>query len=190
MTVRWIEKPGDIQPRQLSELVRELSFVDAIALVRRLPQSAQVTLERSCRERIAAHLKTRRTELGGLLIGRAFAPDADFPGDWGHAVWVEDFVPSEEFRTSGVSLEMGTEVWNRAREHLTARERMVVGWYHSHPNLGAFFSGTDRRTQRHFFNQPYSIGLVMDPVRGEEAWFVGPEAIPLPGRPLEVITRR
>ncbi len=42
---------------------------------------------------------------------------------------------------------------------------MVVGWYHSHPNLGAFFSGTDRATQRAFFNRPYSVGLVVDPVR-------------------------
>jgi proteasome lid subunit RPN8/RPN11 len=82
---------------------------------------------------------------------------------------------------------MGTEVWNRARERLG--DRIVVGWYHSHPNLGAFFSGTDRRTQRHFFNRPYSVGLVIDPVRGEEAWFVGPEATPLPGRPLEAIIR-
>jgi hypothetical protein len=56
---------------------------------------------------------------------------------------------------------------------------MVVGWYHSHPNLGAFFSGTDRKTQRSFFSQRYSLGLVADPVRSEEAWFVGPDATAL-----------
>ena len=59
---------------------------------------------------------------------------------------------------------------------------MVVGWYHSHPNRGAFFSGTDRRTQRALFTQSYSIGLVIDPVRGEEAWFWGPDSIPLSAR--------
>lgn len=186
--MRWIEKPAELQPRELSELIKELSFIDALFLMRRLAQCPQVSVERGCREGIDAHLRSRRTELGGLLIGRAFMPNADLPADWGCVVLVQDFVPSEECRTTGVSLAMGTEVWDRARERLG--ECMVVGWYHSHPSLGAFFSGTDRWTQRHFFNRPYSIGLVIDPIRGEEAWFVGPEATPLPGRPLEGIARR
>lgn len=182
--MRWVEQPADSQPRQLSELIRQLSFVDALVLLRRLAQCSQVIVGRSCREGIAAHLQTRRTELGGLLVGRAFSPDADLPTTWGHVVVLEDFVPSEECRTSGVSLAMGTEVWNRARERLG--NRIVVGWYHSHPNLGAFFSGTDRRTQQYFFNRPYSIGLVIDPIRSEEAWFIGPEATPLARRPLDL----
>jgi proteasome lid subunit RPN8/RPN11 len=57
--------------------------------------------------------------------------------------------------------------------------RIIVGWYHSHPKLGAFFSGTDRATQRAFFNHPYSVGLVVDPWRNEDAWFLGPEAASL-----------
>lgn len=185
--MRWIEEPAERQAGQVSEFIRQLSFVDALGLLRRLAQCSQLRVDPRCREGIAAHVKTRRTELGGLLVGRAFSADANFPATWGHLVMVEDFVPSEECQTSGVSLAMGTEVWDKAREYLG--DRIVVGWYHSHPNLGAFFSGTDRRTQRHFFNRPYSVGLVVDPVRGEEAWFVGPEAIPVPARPLEVIVR-
>src|SRR5262245_48809841 len=190
MTMQWVEQQAESRPRWISELINELSFIDALVLVRRLPHAVQVSLHRSCREGIVEHLKMRRTELGGLLIGRAFAPDADYPARCGHLVIVEDYVPSKEFQTSGVSLAMGTEVWDAARERLVSTDRMVVGWYHSHPNLGAFFSGTDRRTQRYFFNRPHSIGLVVDPVRGEEAWFVGAEATPLPGPPLEVTERR
>jgi proteasome lid subunit RPN8/RPN11 len=67
---------------------------------------------------------------------------------------------------------MGTEVWDRARDEVSDGIQ-VVGWYHSHPNIGAFFSGTDRKTQRAFFNHPYSVGLVIDPVRDDSAWFVG-----------------
>jgi proteasome lid subunit RPN8/RPN11 len=54
----------------------------------------------------------------------------------------------------------------------------VVGWYHSHPGLGAFFSHTDRRTQQAFFAHAYSVGWVVDPLRGESAWFVGPRSLP------------
>jgi proteasome lid subunit RPN8/RPN11 len=56
---------------------------------------------------------------------------------------------------------------------------VVVGWFHSHPDLGAFFSGTDRRTQAGFFHHPFSLGWVVDPVRGEQAWFCGPHSVEL-----------
>ena len=52
-------------------------------------------------------------------------------------------------------------------------ERQVIGWYHSHPDLGAFFSATDRHTQSAFFPHPYSLGWVLDPIRNEQAWFIG-----------------
>ncbi|MCY1311905.1 hypothetical protein D9M70_622700 [compost metagenome] len=53
----------------------------------------------------------------------------------------------------------------------------MVGWYHSHPNLGAFFSGVDRKTQKDFFNSNYNLGLVIDPIRNEEKWFISSESI-------------
>jgi hypothetical protein len=46
------------------------------------------------------------------------------------------------------------------------------GWYHSHPNLGVAFSGTDCHMQRAFFSNPHSLRLVID-VRREEKWFIG-----------------
>jgi proteasome lid subunit RPN8/RPN11 len=61
----------------------------------------------------------------------------------------------------------------------SANGKTVVGWYHSHPDLGVFFSGTDRRTQRAFFNQPHCIGLVVDPIGFQETWFIGPDSVEL-----------
>ena len=81
---------------------------------------------------------------------------------------------------SGVSLRMESDVWNRARKRRAANE-LIVGWYHSHPGLGAFFSHTDRRTQAAFFAQPYSVGWVLDPDDGSEAFFVGRDSLPLSG---------
>jgi proteasome lid subunit RPN8/RPN11 len=117
--------------------------------------------------------------MGGLLIGRAYVAGDALPDSWGPMVTVERFVPSETFRSSPVSLAMGTEIWSRARSMMARDGGMVVGWYHSHPNLSAFFSGTDRATQRAFFNRPYNVGLVIDPVRDEEVWFVGPDSASL-----------
>jgi proteasome lid subunit RPN8/RPN11 len=74
---------------------------------------------------------------------------------------------------------MAADVWNAAREQ-GAEGQYVIGWYHSHPNLGAFFSGTDRHTQRSFFNHRHSVGLVVDPIRNERKFFMGPESYELP----------
>ena len=62
------------------------------------------------------------------------------------------------------------------RQALKRSNQFVVGWFHSHPNLGAFFSGTDRRTQAAFFSERYKLGWVIDPIRTEEAWFIGPNS--------------
>eukprot|EP00397_Hematodinium_sp_SG-2012_P042814 GEMP01047439.1.p1 GENE.GEMP01047439.1~~GEMP01047439.1.p1 ORF type:complete len:312 (+),score=59.28 GEMP01047439.1:23-958(+) len=48
----------------------------------------------------------------------------------------------------------------------TGRPEMVVGWYHSHPGFGCWFSGTDINTQQSFeqLNQR-AVGVVVDPIQ-------------------------
>merc|ERR1712014_94908 len=48
----------------------------------------------------------------------------------------------------------------------TGRPEMVVGWYHSHPGFGCWFSGTDINTQQSFEQlNSRAIGIVVDPVQ-------------------------
>ncbi len=176
--MKWTEQPGGAEPGRLGEFVRGRSLVAALPLLATLAKSSQVRVHRRCRAGIAAHVAMRNLELGGLLLGRAWRPDPELPSGWGAVVEVEDFVPAVECESTGVSLVMGAGLWSRAHARLSDGLQ-VVGWYHSHPDLGAFFSGTDRRTQRGFFTQPHQLGLVTDPVRGEEAWFLGPDSRPL-----------
>merc|ERR1712039_1103417 len=45
----------------------------------------------------------------------------------------------------------------------TGRPEMVVGWYHSHPGFGCWFSGTDVNTQQSFEQlNPRAVGVVVD----------------------------
>jgi proteasome lid subunit RPN8/RPN11 len=84
---------------------------------------------------------------------------------------------------------MSAQVWTDANDRITQLTKSdaselhslrIVGWFHSHPNLGAFFSNTDRATQAAFFNQPYSIGWVIDPFTDDasrhQAMFIGANA--------------
>ena len=48
----------------------------------------------------------------------------------------------------------------------TGRAEMVVGWYHSHPGLGCWLSGTDCNTQASFEQlNPRAVALVVDPIQ-------------------------
>jgi proteasome lid subunit RPN8/RPN11 len=83
-------------------------------------------------------------------------------------------IPSEHYRNSSVSLEMAPAVWNDANK-LATKGKLPIGWYHGHPGLGAFFSGTDRKTQATLFSIDHSVGLVVDPLRHWRAVFIGPD---------------
>lgn len=139
-----------------------------------------VAIERAALDAALEHLGRHADEQGGLLLGEVFAVDDDPAAT--RVILVTQAVPSRDFDSTGVSLRMEAGVWSDARARLGARE-LVVGWYHSHPDLGAFFSGTDRRTQRAFFPHAYSVGWVIDPLRGEAAVFVGADS----GDPARVV---
>ncbi|KAK2195410.1 bifunctional Rpn11-EIF3F [Babesia duncani] len=48
----------------------------------------------------------------------------------------------------------------------TGRPEVVVGWYHSHPGFGCWFSGTDVNTQQSFEQlNPRAVGIVIDPIQ-------------------------
>ena len=126
-------------------------------------------------QQVLAHLRRRDVEQGGLLVGRAFGDPAT--GQLAH-VRITGCAPADDAEGTAFSLRMGTRVW-QAAQALLAPEDLIVGWYHSHPGLTAFFSDTDRQTQRAFFSNPYSIGWVIDPTDGDEALFLGGDCKPV-----------
>lgn len=60
---------------------------------------------------------------------------------------------------------------------------IIVGWFHTHLDLGAFMSDRDLRTQRGGFPHAHQVALVVDAVRGEAAAFgngpAGPGTLPV-----------
>jgi proteasome lid subunit RPN8/RPN11 len=119
------------------------------------------------------HVVHSPLERGGLLLGE---PLVNAPGDTVPAVvFLRTAVPGLDDDATEYSLRLAAGVWDAARAALAPGE-VVVGWFHSHPDIGAFFSGTDRRTQAGFFQHPFSVGWVIDPVRREQRWFVGPRS--------------
>jgi proteasome lid subunit RPN8/RPN11 len=117
-----------------------------------------------------AHLALSSTEQGGLLLGAVWASRSK-PSEVAR-IEILEAIPSPVSDSTEYSLRMGAEVWQEAnsrlvqlgqQNHPAGSALRVIGWFHSHPNLGAFFSSTDRATQAAFFNHPYSVGWVIDP---------------------------
>jgi proteasome lid subunit RPN8/RPN11 len=140
----------------------------------------------TARAQALAHLQHSNVEQGGLLIGRAWSN----PSSTSIArVEILEAIASINNNATEYSLKMSAQVWTDANDRISqiaesnASERhnlRIVGWFHSHPNLGAFFSSTDRTTQAAFFNQPYGVGWVIDPFTNDasrhQAFFIGANA--------------
>ncbi|MEM1550297.1 MAG: Mov34/MPN/PAD-1 family protein [Candidatus Bathyarchaeia archaeon] len=59
---------------------------------------------------------------------------------------------------------------------------LIVGWYHSHPGYGLFLSDIDVTSQITFFNQPYHVALVIDPLKIKYGFF----KLSTNGKPIKV----
>lgn len=165
--MRWKDEPVALVMRPLAALAAARPSLRVTA------GEAMVIVGAAARDAAWRHVAASSLERGGLLVGEPFARDEDAAAV--AAVVVRLAVPSDDDTADAVSLRMQARVWEHARAALRPGER-VVGWFHSHPGIGAFFSGTDRRTHAAFFSQPFALGWVIDPVGGEEAWFVGADA--------------
>jgi proteasome lid subunit RPN8/RPN11 len=177
--MRWIDAPEGPAWRTLSAWQHTPCHdVDAATLselaerARDLPAGGGpiVALAASALATAWEHVRDSVLERGGLLIGE---PIVNTAADTLPAlVHVRAAVPGLDDEGTSTSLRLHTGVWDAARAAMQPGE-CVVGWFHSHPGIGAFFSGTDQHTQAGFFHHPFSLGWVIDPQRREQAWFVG-----------------
>ena len=135
----------------------------------------QVYILHSALTALTNHLEANTSvEQGGILFGQAY-------NDSEHGIYVEitAAVPAPATIGTGAHLEFTSDSWQGIMDYAksTHPEANIVGWYHSHPNIGVFMSGTDMRTQRAFFYHPWCVSIVCDPVRNEIGCFLGEKAM-------------
>jgi proteasome lid subunit RPN8/RPN11 len=177
--IRWQNMKPDMRELTIAEYLHTLSFIDALNTLEVHQRGHTLVVSDAARKVVVDHTSKHDTEVGGLLVGQVARGMSPANASEHLIIAVSSAVPSTSFFGTGVSLRMETDVWSNA-EKLLADGSAIVGWYHSHPNLGAFFSGVDRHTQANFFNHAYSVGWVIDPIRREEKWFRGASSEPFP----------
>lgn len=106
-------------------------------------------------------------ELGGVLLGKAFQRQGQ---QW---VAVAAALPAISTQHGPIHFTFTADVWaqiNRDRESRYP-QLAIVGWFHTHPDLGVFYSADDVVVHTVAFREMWHIGLVVDPVRHEACFF-------------------
>lgn len=108
-----------------------------------------------------------RNEVCGVLVG--------FTGEENGRRWtrVVAVIEGKHAREEQMSVTFTHETWDAVHEALAQRtdRARVVGWYHTHPDFGIFYSAPDVFVHRNFFNLEGQVGIVVDPVRDERGVF-------------------
>ena len=169
--IEWVEKEPSVRARALADRERPLPESVANYLATSVTRPS-VLCSAACFADIEQQLGAVPVEHGGLLLGAAWYGDDPSLTE---VIEVSDAVTAPNSEGTAISLAMGTELWQRARSRVQPGCH-VVGWFHSHPGLGAFYSQVDRDTQAAFFREPWHLGLVIDPLLRQSAWFHGPDS--------------
>lgn len=106
-------------------------------------------------------------ELGGVLLGHFTEKDGQYRID------VEAAVEARYTEAAKGSVKFTHRSWeyiNQVKEEKYPN-KTVVGWFHTHPGFGIFLSEYDLFIQQNFFNLPWQVAYVVDPLAGEHGFF-------------------
>lgn len=129
---------------------------------------------------VVAHSRSNTNcELGGALLGHAYRHKT------GIVVEVKAALPATSADHGPVHFTFSADSWSKLHDDRAAHYSNldIIGWFHTHPDLGVFYSSDDVVVHSAAFTLPWHVGLVVDPVREEASFFgwVAGQLAPLSG---------
>lgn len=116
-------------------------------------------------EKLSASDTTK--ELGSIILG-------EYSEELGKThVIISDYIEAKYTDASASTLTFTHETWDyvhREHERLYPQKK-IIGWQHTHPNYGIFLSNYDMFIQENFFNMPFQIAYVIDPIQNIRGFF-------------------
>ena len=129
----------------------------------------QVVYRQSALDAIHLHGQTRTdVEVGGVLIGTG-CRDAHGP-----YLLVEHAIPGTAAASRSTNVTFTADAWQQIQTVMDRDfpDKKMIGWYHTHPGFGIFLSDMDLFICDNFFNLPWQVAFVYDPLGGDEGNFV------------------
>jgi proteasome lid subunit RPN8/RPN11 len=121
-------------------------------------------------------LEALPSETGGFLLGSV-------GHDSGSGTWhirIDEAVPLHPLEQNPTYFSFTWRDVDQVRRYREETGTALVGWYHTHPDMGIFLSETDLdKTHRVLFSEPFQVALVYDPVKSRAGYFFweGPQVI-------------
>lgn len=106
-------------------------------------------------------------ELGSILLG-------DYCQVHGKThVIISRYIEAKYTDASASTLTFTHETWDyvHAQHAEKCPELKIIGWQHTHPNYGIFLSNYDVFIQENFFNLPFQVAYVIDPIQNLRGFF-------------------
>lgn len=130
--------------------------------------SVRVYIKQNVYKRIEKYAKTEMSkEVGSILVG-------DYTEDNGKTtVIISDYIEAKYTDATASTLTFTHETWDYVYKEKDKKypEKKIVGWQHTHPGYGIFLSNYDIFIQENFFNLPWQMAYVVDPIADTRGFF-------------------
>lgn len=106
-------------------------------------------------------------ELGSIILG-------DYCQEHGKThVVISQYIEAKYTDASASTLTFTHETWDYVHSEHEKRypDQKIIGWQHTHPNYGIFLSNYDLFIQENFFNLPFQVAYVIDPIQNLRGFF-------------------
>lgn len=130
--------------------------------------SVQVYIKQDVYKRIEKFAKEQMAqEVGSILIGEYVDEDDR------KTVIISDYIEAKYTDASASTLTFTHETWDYVHKEKDKKykDKSIVGWQHTHPGYGIFLSNYDIFIQENFFNLPWQVAYVVDPIADTRGFF-------------------
>ena len=106
-------------------------------------------------------------ELGSIILG-------EYSQEHGKThVIISQYIEAKYTDASASTLTFTHETWDYVHSEHEKRypDKKIIGWQHTHPNYGIFLSNYDMFIQENFFNLPFQVAYVIDPIQNLRGFF-------------------
>lgn len=112
-------------------------------------------------------LSNTSVELGGVLLGYAYRNEQRV------FVEVQAAIPVQTADHGPIHFTFTADSWSQVHIDRALRYPAlnIIGWFHTHPGLGVFYSGDDVVVHKAAFTMPWHVGMVVDPLTNQAALF-------------------
>jgi len=109
-------------------------------------------------------------EVGGWMAGKYCRDSLDGTP----FIVIDTILPAVHTDQGAAHLTFTGDTQVALHNHLEERfpDKVFLGWYHTHPRMGIFFSHWDAWLHQNFFPEPWQVALVIEPHKSIGGFFI------------------